>query len=283
IDCDEEKELCTKYKVNAYPAVRLLKRGNEGEVISTRYRGKRTRRAIVSFAKKAYLPPVTHLQLADLKNFKEVDNIVIIAYVQSDQESVLLDFKATASLHHQDFVFGYVTEMPIADAEGLKVPSIVSYKADGDNRILNGPFGVPEIETFLRVVKDDIISEFSERYIETYMSKSKLTAYIFVTNEEDGIALRRTLTSLAKTFQNVITFGLVDAVEYAPMAKSYGLIEDVFPALVVHAPMNDNVFLYKQGKAITAETTDIMLRTILQAKATNGQVFGTEEQDHSSH
>jgi hypothetical protein len=69
---------------------------------------------------------------------------------------------------------------------------------------------------------------------------------------------------------------VADAVEYAPMAKSFGLSEDRFPAFAIHAPMNDNVFLYRQGKKIQASTIEAMLTTILQARATSGQIFGED-------
>lgn len=69
---------------------------------------------------------------------------------------------------------------------------------------------------------------------------------------------------------------MADAVEYAPMAQNFGLSEHKFPALVVHAPMNDNVFAYRQGRQIQASTVEAMLTTILQAKATSGQVFGDD-------
>lgn len=75
-------------------------------------------------------------------------------------------------------------------------------------------------------------------------------------------------------------FALTDAVEYAPMAQGFGLKDDVWPALAVHAPMNDNVFLWKQGKTIERREVEHMLKTILQGKAVNGQVFGDGAHDN---
>lgn len=63
------------------------------------------------------------------------------------------------------------------------------------------------------------------------------------------------------------------------MAKNFGLAGEQFPALAVHAPMNDNVFTYQQGRKIMPSVVDAMLTTILQAKATSGQMFGTEAPD----
>lgn len=58
------------------------------------------------------------------------------------------------------------------------------------------------------------------------------------------------------------------------MAKNFGLVNHTFPALAVHAPMNDNVFTYMQGRNIVASTVEDMLMIILQGEATSGQVFG---------
>jgi hypothetical protein len=69
---------------------------------------------------------------------------------------------------------------------------------------------------------------------------------------------------------------VADAIEYAPMARSFGLSEDRFPAFAIHAPINDNIFSYRQGRKIQASTVEAMLTTILQAKATSGQVFGED-------
>lgn len=60
------------------------------------------------------------------------------------------------------------------------------------------------------------------------------------------------------------------------MAIGFGLATNKFPALAVHAPMNDNVFTYSQGRKIVAEVVENMLLTILQGEATSGQVFGSE-------
>jgi hypothetical protein len=97
-----------------------------------------------------------------------------------------------------------------------------------------------------------------------------------VSKDEDQVALRKELTSLAKKFDKYVTFGVADAAEYAPMVKSFGLSETKLPALAIHAPMNDNIFSYRQGKQIQASVVEAMLTTILQAKATSGQVFGEE-------
>jgi protein disulfide-isomerase A1 len=88
--------------------------------------------------------------------------------------------------------------------------------------------------------------------------------------------LRHELTPIAKKYEQYVTFGVADSIEYGPMAMNFNLENGRFPALAVHAPMNDNVFTYSQSRKITAEVVENMLLKILQGEATSGQVFGSE-------
>ncbi|KAF2262279.1 hypothetical protein CC78DRAFT_569879 [Lojkania enalia] len=252
IDCDKEVELCKEYDVNAYPAVRLyymLGHGSAGE---------------------------RHMS-DKIEEMKKIDDVVVIAYIRPDQESLLETFATVAVEHYQDFVFLYSTDTQVADSEGLVMPAIVCYKnTDGDNAILNGHFTKRDVEKLLEKSKSMVIGEINERTINEYMARDKLAVYLFVKNEDDATTLRRELTPTFKIYEKVVKVGVANAVEYGPMAKSFGLGEDKFPALAVHAPMNNNIFLYKQGRRVIASTVEAMLKTILHAKAVSGQVFGQE-------
>lgn len=178
IDCDEEKELCGSYDVNAYPAVRLFKKNGGKDVEVTRYRGRRTKRAIRSFVTKHEIPTVTHIEPENVGAFKATDDIVIMAYLRPDQEALLEVFRTVASKHHADYVFGYVTDMPTADAEGLAMPSIVCYKnTDGDNKVMNGHFSEADVGKFLETATRTVIGEFNERNMDVYMAVSSVTQY----------------------------------------------------------------------------------------------------------
>lgn len=177
IDCDEEQELCARYDVNAYPAVRLFKRkDDEEEVEVTRYRGKRTKSAIKSFVTKHEVPTITHIQPEYLPSFKKIDEIVVVAYLRPDQETLLEEFRSVALSLHQNHVFGYVNDMPTADTEGLAMPSVVCYKnTDGDNKVLNGHFATADVEKFLETATKTIIGDFNERNMDAYMAVSTQT------------------------------------------------------------------------------------------------------------
>jgi len=180
INCDDEKELCEEYDINAYPAVRLFRKrenrddGAGPEVM--RYRGKRTKEAIKSFVTKHELPTLTYIPPKSLGSFKEIDDVVVIAYLRPDQKALLDGFWNVAARHRHDFVFGFVDDVATADAESLAMPSIVCYKnTDGDNKVLNGHFTEADLEGLLETAKTDVIGEFSERNMDAYMAVCPFT------------------------------------------------------------------------------------------------------------
>ncbi|KAF2740631.1 hypothetical protein EJ04DRAFT_530830 [Polyplosphaeria fusca] len=270
-------EFCKEQDVNAYPAIKLFHQprdGEAGEIGTERYRGKRTVNAIKSFVTKWELPVMSYVPAANLAYFKSINDIVVVAYVRKDQVNLVETFGAVAKRHWKDFVFGYVTEAQAVDAEGLAMPALALYKnTDGENKVLNGPFKETDVETLLEGASSMLIGDFNERTMDQYM-RGKLSGYIFVSNENEASAVRKELTPVVRKLEKYLAFGIADAVEYAPMARSFGLSKDVFPALVVHAPHNDNVFTYKQGRKIVAPVVDDMLNTILHSKAQSGQIFG---------
>jgi hypothetical protein len=50
-------------------------------------------------------------------------------------------------------------------------------------------------------------------------------------------------------------------------------------AMVVHAPGNDQIFRYEQGKKIERGGVEDMLVTILEGRAVDGQIFGEDSED----
>ncbi|KAH7401547.1 thioredoxin-like domain-containing protein [Pyrenochaeta sp. MPI-SDFR-AT-0127] len=278
IDCDLEADLCKEQGIQAYPSIRLLRMGKEKGLAVTRYRGRRTTEAIRSFIKKYEMPISTHIDKNDLNIFKAIDTMVVVAYLPPEEKALLQIFQEAAERHYGDYVFGYSTDVLTTTTESITMPSIVCYKNnDGDHRVLNGRFSEKDIEDLLSKASSSVIRDFRERDIEDFMLRDKLTVYIFVESDISGFDMRRELIILAKKYEKYVTFAITEAVEYAPMAENFGVKQDLaFPALVVHAPMNDYVFLYRQGKIITVDSVEDMLITILQGKARPGQVFGDQ-------
>ncbi|KAF2833559.1 hypothetical protein CC86DRAFT_389765 [Ophiobolus disseminans] len=254
----------------------------------TRYRGPRTEKAIRDFVKRRELPIVTHIETAQLETLKEINDIVVVAYLPPDSPTLLSIFTSIASQHHFDFVFGYTTSASDASKENLPVPSIKIFKnADDDHRILNGAFTASSLSNFLTTAVPKVIRDFREKDLETFMQRDKLTLYIFTSSEDQACALRTGLTPLAKKYEKYVVFAVADGEKHKEMASNFLARFDAggvggglkMPGVVVHAPLNDNVFMYARGKEIEQEVVESMLVTILQGKARSGDVFGREASD----
>jgi hypothetical protein len=185
VDCEFERDMCLEFDVNAYPAIKLFKRKREderygedddvneegGEIL--RYRGRRTKHAIRSFILKHELPVLTHIQPSELDEFKKIDDVVVVAYLRPDQTALRDVFRSVAENHYPGLVFGYSTDLAMADAEGLAMPTIVCYKnVDGDNKAMSGHFKEEDVEAFLKMATKDVIGEVNERNMDVFMAVS---------------------------------------------------------------------------------------------------------------
>jgi protein disulfide-isomerase A1 len=280
INCDIETSLCSKYDINSYPTIRIFDR-KDRKMHMSRYRGPRTAKALQSLIKRRELPVLSQLQTASDTDFRRVDPFVLIAYLAPDDATHLATFEAVAEKHHFDFAFGYTTNTSFAEKEKVYPPSVIAYRnEDGDNAILNGAFSYIDAENFvLATKKTRFIKDFREKEVELFMQRDKLTLYIFTRVPDDVIKIRRELTPVAVKYAKFVTFAVVDVGRYADMPQNFGIEMKGDEAVVVHAPGNDNLFFYKQGDPINGKYIENMLLTILEGRASQGGVFGSEMED----
>jgi protein disulfide-isomerase A1 len=247
----------------------------------TRYRGPRTVAGMKSFVKKREIPDLSKLAREDM-DFRRVDDIVFIAFLDPSDTSHLATFSSIAQEHHLDFAFGYTTDISLAAKEKIQAPSVICYRnLNGDNIILSGAFTFADVEKFLLAAQKSVVKDFREKDIDVFMQRDKLTVYIFTTST-DHKSIRHELTLLAKGFERHVTVAIVDLARYPEMPANFGTEVQGEQALVVHAPLDDQIFRYKQTKKIESAVVEDMLMTILQGKAVNGQVFGEDAADVSA-
>jgi hypothetical protein len=289
VDCDLESGLCNEYDVNSFPTIRLFELGSDGPSKHvTRYRGPRTVKAISGWVKRRESGVVTRIDGNEVETFKEIDEIVVVAYLPSDDKMLLGEFTAVAAEQHHDYVFAYTTDSSIAKEQGLAVPSVKVFKsADRDHRILSNAFTSASLSSFLATAIPSTIRAFREKDLDAFMQRERLTLYIFAPLDSPrATSLRQKLTPLAKKYEKYVTFVVADAVKHAEMATNLlsrfgekGKGQHTKTRLAVHAPLNDNVFMYASGKEMEAESVESMIKTILQGKAKSGDVFGSEAAD----
>lgn len=95
---------------------------------------------------------------------------MIIAYLSREGKELEL-IRSIASQYWEAFIFGYVIDERVAEAEGLTVPAVVSYKnTDGDNRAISGELNEEKLEMFLELASKNVIGDFNERSMNDYMA-----------------------------------------------------------------------------------------------------------------
>jgi protein disulfide-isomerase A1 len=119
-----------------------------------------------------------------------------------------------------------------------------------------------------------------------FNQRDKLTVYVFTSG--DQVPVRHELIYLAIIYQELVTFTVVDLARYKHVPRHFGVEIKGEVSLIVHAPMNDDIYRYKQGECVQSDFVEEMLMTILQGKAVDGQVFGsgargTEKKGKSGH
>lgn len=298
IDCNADPEICNDADINAYPTIRLIEK-SEDITRTIRYRGPRTKRAIKAFVKKHELPLVSHVHQEEIENFKEFGDLIVLATLPADGNEALLDVLADVAIDHEEFLFGFTS----ATTTSTSTASITVFKSDADHRTYTGPFSVSALSTFVKDATPSVIKTFREKDLEVFMQRDKLTLYIFAPNpsptshevptefeaEDTVIAIKKNLTPLAKKFSKHVTFAIADSTKHSEMAENFFARPNTpssasdrkrkAPMVVLHAPMNDNVFFYAQGREIEERGVEEMLMTILQGKAKDGEVFGDEAGD----
>ena len=274
VDCDQAHPLCSSYDINSYPTIRHFKRVENGVAKQTRYRGPRTPKALLSFLKMRELPILTRLQDGE-DSFRQIDDIVFLAILDESDEAHLDTYSALAHKHHLDYVFAYTTDSLIAKREKVRAPTVICYRNnDGDTITLSGAFTQADVEDLVRKSRDSVIKEFREKEMEMFMQRDKLTVYLFTRSAEVTQTLRHELVDVAKKLDKYVTFAMVDVGRYPEMPANFGTEMGGEVVVVVHAPMNDNLFFWGRGRDVKRDGVEDMLMTILEGRAVRGQVFG---------
>ena len=128
---------------------------------------------------KQSLPAVSVLTSETLEDFKTSDKVVVVAYLGADDKKSNTTFSEVAETLRDDFLFGATSDAALADAEGVKQPSIVLYKAfDEGKNTFTEKFGKETIAKFVKTAAIPLVGEVGPEtyagYIAVSFSRSSL-------------------------------------------------------------------------------------------------------------
>ncbi|KAG5973514.1 hypothetical protein E4U55_000482 [Claviceps digitariae] len=248
VDCTEEADLCQKYGVEGYPTLKIFR----GPDAITPYNGPRKAAGITSYMVKQTLPAVSSLTKSTLEEFKTADKIVVVAYIAADDKASNETFTSVAEKLRDVYLFGGVNDAAVAEAEGVKFPSIVLYKSfDEGKNTFTDKFESEAIEKFAKTAATPLVGEVGPETYSDYMSAGIPLAYIFAETADERETLRKEVKSIAQKYKGKINFATIDATDFGQHAANLNLKTDKFPAFVIHDVEKNQKFPFDQEKKLT--------------------------------
>ncbi|KKF95096.1 Protein disulfide-isomerase [Ceratocystis platani] len=247
IDCTEETTLCSDFGVEGYPTLKVF-RGHDDV---TPYTQARKAPAIQSYMVKRSLPAVSELVPDAIEEFKESDNVVMVAYYDANDSESDKTFRAAAEKLRDSYMFGAVTDAEHLKAEGIKTPTIVLHKKFDEKRNdFTEKFDVDAIVSFAKVAASPLIGEVGPETYSDYMSAGIPLAYIFADTAEERQTLAEAMRPIAKQYKGEINFATIDSKSFGAHAGNLNLKPDSFPAFAIHDIEKNSKFPYEQGKEL---------------------------------
>ena len=122
---------------------------------------------------KQSLPAVSTLTPETIEEFKTADKIVMIAYFAADDKASNNTFNAVADSMRDDYLFGATNDAALAEAEGVKQPSVVLYKDfDEGKNVFEDKFDVDAISRFAQTASTPLVGEVGPETYAGYMAVS---------------------------------------------------------------------------------------------------------------
>ncbi|KAJ7228613.1 protein disulfide isomerase [Mycena pura] len=253
VDCVDQADLCQANGIQGYPTLRVYRYGE-----ATDYRGPRKADGIISYMIKQSLPAVSDVTATNHDEFKQADQIVIVAYLATSTDALAAEFSATAEKHRDDYLFGASTD-PEAIAEAkVDPPAVVVYRKFDEPRV---PYPFPiadataaDLEDWIKELAVPTLAEVTSENYAVYVQSGKSLAYLFLDptadHKEPAIEL---LLPIASKYKSKLNFVWIDAIKFGDHAKALNLAEVKWPSFVIQNVAKQLKYPYDQSKELDAD------------------------------
>ncbi|PFH62554.1 hypothetical protein XA68_13136 [Ophiocordyceps unilateralis] len=247
IDCTEEADLCQEHGVEGYPTLKIF----QGIENVSPYNGQRKADSIHSHMVKRSMPAVSILAKDTLEDFKTADKVVVIAYIAADDKASNETFTTLANNLRDEYMFGGVNDDALAEAEGVKFPSVVLYKSfdEGKNNF-EGKFEAEALEKFIKTSATPLVGEVGPETYAGYMSAGIPLGYIFAETPEERESLAKALKPVAEKHKGKVNFATIDAKQFGAHAGNLNLKTDKFPCFAIQDTGNNKKYPFDQEKEV---------------------------------
>jgi protein disulfide-isomerase A1 len=266
VDCVDQADLCQSNGIQGYPTLKVYRNGTP-----TDYTGPRKADGIVAYMTKQSLPAVSDVTAANLEEFQQADNLVVVAYLASSTDAPAPAFGETAEKHRDDFLFGLSTDKDAAAAAKVDVPAIVVYRKFDEPRVVY-PFPIldaspTDLEDWIKELSVATLAEVSSENYATYAQSTKPLAYLFLDpTSENKDAEIAAIKPIASKYKSKMNFVWIDAIKFGDHAKALNLAEPKWPSFVIQDMAKQLKFPYDQTKDVDAEGVESWVKQYLDGE-----------------
>jgi len=253
VDCVDQADFCQANDVRGYPTLKVYKDGEPKE-----YGGPRQADGIISYMVKQSLPAVTSVTAENHEEFQKADKIVAIAYLSSPTAEPAPEFSSLAEKRRDDYLFGLVTDGAVAEAAGIKTPSLVLYRSFDEPRT-EYPYPITsatskDFEEWISELAIPTIDEVNGDNYQLYAQSGRPLAYLFLdpSTEEKDTKIAE-VRAVSQKFKSKVNFVWIDAVKYGDHGKALNLPETKWPSFVIQDLQKQLKYPLDQSKEVTTE------------------------------
>lgn len=251
VDCTAQAQLCKDYDVISYPALRYF----DGHGKMTPYRGPRRASSIVSYLRRAARPTVTALNEKKLIAFQSIDDVVIVAHINPQDEHIVAAFNTLAARYKDRASFGWL--------ETSGATTVACYKTKEDETSsISDLTAIRALPAFVESCMTPLIGEFTRKNELKFLNAGKSLVYYFATDLAQREAFVESFRAIAKKYKEYLLFLTIDANEYDGMLPMLGLSVDSLPAVSVQNPAFGQVFPFRPDGKVTPEGVDQFITSI---------------------
>ncbi|KFA46264.1 hypothetical protein S40293_06459 [Stachybotrys chartarum IBT 40293] len=252
VDCTKAPAVCRDMDVRSFPAIRLYQAHGQ----MARYRGPRKASSyvtldveeeirecanipasrIASFAKRMARPVVTDLSADSPSAFEGVDDIVVIAELRAQDETIFSHFYDVAEEFRDRYTFAVSEATSGSSSVGCRnnLDDVQHTASDLDR--------VGALEDLIEQCTTPLVLPLTRRNEIIFNKIPRSPVYYFSDDEDDRDEYTRMVRPIAKAFHEFLVFATVDTSEYPHMPASFGFNDS--RGLCLQTRHNGAVFHY---------------------------------------
>lgn len=202
-----------------------------------------------------------------LEEFKKVDKVVIVVYVDVVDKVFSEVFFVVVEKFCDDYFFGVSIDVVFVEVEGVKVFVVVVYKDFDEGKfVFIERFEVEVIQKFVKMVVIFFIGEIGFEIYFDYMLVGFFFVYIFVEMVEECKEISEKFKFIVEVQCGVVNFGIIDVKVYGVYVGNFNFKIDKFFVFVIQEMVKNQKFFFDQEKEIIFEVIKIFVDDFVVGK-----------------